>query len=40
METAINLVLITILAAGIAGVFYIFYKLLAGGLKAMLKNDD
>ena len=36
----IDVLLTLFLALGVAGVFYIFYKLLAGGLKAFLKNDD
>mgnify|MGYP003353700011 CR=1 FL=1 len=34
-------ILLTVgLVAGVGLVIYVFYKLLTGGLKAMLKNDD
>ena len=36
----IDILLYAILIGGIAGMFYVFFKLLAGGLKAFLKNDD
>jgi hypothetical protein len=40
METVINILLYMILILGVAGMFYVFYKLLAGGFKAIVKNDD
>lgn len=36
----IDILLTLFLVLGVAGVFYVFYKLLAGGLKAIAKHDD
>jgi hypothetical protein len=38
--TIIELFLFTMLLVGVGGILYVFYKLLAGGMKAFLKNDD
>jgi len=36
----IDILLTVGLIGGVGLVVYVFYKLLTGGLKAMLKNDD
>jgi hypothetical protein len=38
--TITEIFLSALLFIGVAGIFYVFYKLLAGGLRAFLKNDD
>jgi hypothetical protein len=36
----IDLLMYLILITGVVGLFYVFYKILSGGFKAITNNDD
>ena len=38
--TITDIILWAFLLVGVGGVFYVFYKILAGGFKALRQHDD